>query len=375
MQYRKLGRTGLQVGAISLGTEYLINLPQETVTTVIHQAVSRGVNYFDLFFAQAQFRDHMGKAFRDYREGVYLAAHLGAGEKDGQYRKSRDLRESEFLFHDFLQRYHTTYVDVLFVHNVDSQEDYDLMMHGGFLDMALRFQKEGRARFIGFSGHTVSTSLQAVETGKIDVLMFPVNLAGNVIVGRKELFQACLKNNIGLVAMKPFAGGKLLQAAGVMTLELWQLGNGGGRIEKTAPITPVQCLAYVLAQAGMSTVVPGCKDPEELSAALAYFDAGEEEKDFSSALAACRQFSAGECVYCNHCLPCPQKIDVGRTLRLLDLAQPHPTAEVRAMYDALSTDAADCIQCGECEERCPFGVKVMEKMERAVKAFGPPDEA
>lgn len=264
MQYRTLGRTGLQVSAISLGTEYLINMPQETVTAVIQQAISQGVNYFDLFFAQARFRDQMGRAFSGHREQVHLAAHLGAGEKDGQYQKTRDLKESEYLFLDFLQRYRTTYADVLFVHNVDSQDDYDLMMKGGFLDMALRFKQKGQARFIGFSGHTVSTSLQAIETGKIDVLMFPLNLAGNAVPGKKELFQACATRQVGLVAMKPFAGGKLLQTADVVSLEFYQLGNTGGRIEKPSPITAIQCLAYILAQPGLSTVVPGCKDLEQL---------------------------------------------------------------------------------------------------------------
>jgi hypothetical protein len=256
------------------------------------------------------------------------------------------------------------------VHNVDSQEDYDLMMKGGFLDRALKFQKEGKARFIGFSGHTVSTSLQAIETGKIDVLMFPINLTGNALPGRKEMFQVCVKNNVGLIGMKPFAGGKLLQADTMMDLELWQVGNAGRRMEKPASITPVQCLAYVLAQVGVSTIVPGCKDLEQLSAALAYFKAGGKEKDFSTALAGCRQFNIGECVYCNHCLPCPQQIDIGQTMRLLDLARSRPVAEVQAMYNALSASAADCIQCGDCEKRCPFKVKVVEKMEQAVKVFG-----
>jgi uncharacterized protein len=370
MQYRKLGRTDLQVSAISLGTEYLIDLPQEAVTAVIRQAISDGINYFDLFFVQKRFRDQMGQAFSGHRESVYLAAHLGAGEKDGQYQKTRDLKESEFLFQDFLQRFRTTYVDVLFVHNVDSQEDYDLMMHGGFLDTALKLQKEGKARFIGFSGHTVSTSRQAIETGEIDLLMFPINLTGNALPGRKELFQTCVKNNIGLIGMKPFAGGKLLQANNVMDLELWQVGNAGRRMEKNTAITPLQCLAYCLEQTGVSTVVPGCKDLEQLAGVLAYFQAGEKEKDFSSALAGCRQFSIGECVYCNHCLPCPQRIDVGLTMRLLDLGQPHPSAEVRAMYQALPVNAADCIQCGDCEGRCPFKVKVMEKMEQASGIFG-----
>ena len=89
MKHRTLGRTALDVGALGLGTEYLIDQPRKTVVDVIHRALERGINYFDLFFAQAEFRSNMGAAFKGYRKGAVLAAHLGAGEIDGQYEKIR----------------------------------------------------------------------------------------------------------------------------------------------------------------------------------------------------------------------------------------------------------------------------------------------
>ena len=81
MEYRRLGRTGLDVGAVSLGTEYLIDLPREKVVSVIREAIARGINYFDLFYAQEEFRDNMGAAFKGHRDRVFLAGHLGATEK------------------------------------------------------------------------------------------------------------------------------------------------------------------------------------------------------------------------------------------------------------------------------------------------------
>ena len=175
LEYRKLGGTGLDVGAIGLGTEYLINLPRETMVAVIHRAIEQRINYFDLFFAQPQFRDTMGAAFKGYRERVILAAHLGSSDNNGQYEMTRDPEICEHFFIDFLTRYHTDYADILFLHNSDSQEDYDnLMKPGGLLEMASRFQQEGKARFIGFSGHNTVTSRQAVESGHIDVLLFPI---------------------------------------------------------------------------------------------------------------------------------------------------------------------------------------------------------
>jgi len=139
MEYRQLGKTGFDVGAVSLGTEYLIDLPRETVVGVIYGAIESGINYFDLFFAQPEFRDNMAAAFDGYREEVFLAAHLGAAHIDGQYEKTRDPELCERFFLDFLTRYRTDHVDVLFLHNSDTREDYDDVMNpGGLLEMARR---------------------------------------------------------------------------------------------------------------------------------------------------------------------------------------------------------------------------------------------
>ena len=73
---------------------------------------------------------------------------------------------------------------MVFLHNCDEQQDYDRLMDPeGLLGLARGYVRDGKARFIGFSGHTVSTAQQAVASGEIDVLMFPVNLAGNSLGG------------------------------------------------------------------------------------------------------------------------------------------------------------------------------------------------
>ena len=124
-----------------------------------------------------------------------------------------------------------------------------------------------------------------------------------------------------------------------------------------------------MSQVGVCTVVPGCQDLEQLADALGYFAAPNEQRDYSTILADFRQYVPGECVYCNHCLPCPSTIDIGATIRLFEMAQSQLTPDLRAQYDALESNASDCVQCGACEERCPFGVTVMERMEQAVELF------
>ncbi len=370
MEYRKLGRTGLDVSTIGLGTEYLNQQSRETVMSVMHAAIKQGVNYVDVVFSFPEYLDNLGAALQGCRERVFLAGHLGSTEKNGQYCKTRSPKKSEPFFLDLLARLKTEYVDVLMLHNCDPQKAYDeIMKPRGLLESAQRLRQEGKARFIGFSGHTVATALQAVASGQIDVLMFPVGLAGNAVPGKKELLKTCASHNVGVVAMKPFAGGKLLQRGRTVKMARYQMGGDSLKLKKSVPITPVQCLSYSLAQVGVATVVPGCANPNELEATLKYPEASEEEKDFSAIVTDFEQYISGECVYCNHCLPCPATIDIGQTIRLLDMAHQELTANIQAAYGALSSKASACIQCGLCVKRCPFGVDVVSKMEQAVGMF------
>ena len=370
MHYRTLGRTGVNVSEVSLGTEYLIGKAHDHIVTVVREAIAQGVNYFDLFCAGAAFRDAMGEAFAGHRDKVYLAAHLGATVKDGQYKKTRAVSACQTFFDDFLTRYRTDYVDVLFLHNCDSQKDFDqLFRDNGPLELALRLKDEGKARFIGFSGHTVETALQAVNSGHIDVLMFPVNMSGNAVPGKKDLLKTCAARGVGVVAMKPYGGGKLLQGPRTVRMAHYQMGGEAQKLTKTVPITPVQCLSYTLSQVGVCAAVPGCADVAQLRAALAYEQASEVDRDFSDVIVDFEQYVTGECVYCNHCLPCPSKIDIGQTIRLFEMAQQGQPPVIREAYAALPTSAADCTQCGACEKRCPFGVPVIEKMQQAAAHF------
>jgi predicted aldo/keto reductase-like oxidoreductase len=375
LNQRTLGRTGLSVSEIGLGTEFLLGLPQHVVDSVIHEAIDQGINYVDMFWAQPEFRDNMGAAFRKRRNDVFITAHLGSTVRDGQYAVSRDTQVCIDFFHDYLTRMRTDFVDVLFVHNCNSAKDYETVAStGGLIDLAHSFVKEGKARFVGFSCHNVATALRAVESGAIDVLMFPVNLASYAVPGKDKLLPACAERHVGPVAMKVYGGGSLLRDKRIVELQDFQMGRqempgAPSHYELTAEITPVKCMAYVLDRTQIATTVPGCKSVEELHGALHYYEATAEEKDYAPILPAFAEFATGECVYCNHCLPCPSEIDIGRTISLLEQGKRELTDEIRTSYTELANDASDCIECRQCSDRCPFGVDVVAKMDEAVTLF------
>ncbi|MEG1158171.1 MAG: 4Fe-4S dicluster domain-containing protein, partial [Christensenellaceae bacterium] len=75
------------------------------------------------------------------------------------------------------------------------------------------------------------------------------------------------------------------------------------------------------------------------------------------------------CMYCNHCQPCPKKIDIAAVTECKDLAENGMTQALRERYRKLSANADDCIACGACTKRCPFGIDVVSNMRRAAELF------
>ena len=104
MEYRKLGRTGMVVSAISLGCEHLQGKDFSTVKTVIDAALDSGINFMDVFMSEPQVRTDIGKALEGRRRDVIIQGHIGSCWVDGQYKVSRDINEITVAFEDLLDR-------------------------------------------------------------------------------------------------------------------------------------------------------------------------------------------------------------------------------------------------------------------------------
>lgn len=372
MRYTKLGRTGLDASIVGLGMEHLLEKPRKTVVSVVREAIECGINYFDLIFCMPDYLDNMAAAFVGQRDKVLLTAHLGSTERNGQYFKSRSTRWCETFFFDYLRRVGTDYVDILFLHNFNSTNDWEKIgKPGGVLELAQRLRDEGKARILGISGHFADPIKAAIDSGQVDVVMFPINLFNHAMPGRTGLVSQCMQRRIGLVAMKPYGGGRLLNSRGTLRVPKYLTSGEAFKTRITAEITPAQCLSYVQAQVGVSIALPGVKNHAELTAAIQALEDTEANRDFSGLLTWFGRYQDGECVYCNHCLPCPAFIDIGRILRLVDLAQWGVSHDLQREYDALPVRASACTECEACEKRCPFGVEVMINLRRAVSLFEP----
>ncbi len=152
--------------------------------------------------------------------------------------------------------------------------------------------------------------------------------------------------------MKPFGGGRLFRYAD-------SLGTNPSRL-----------IGYPLLDSRVSTVIPGVKSQSEMEQAIEGIETPPGPAEFSRYAEQILTAGKGDCVYCNHCLPCPVEINIGETLMLLDSAADDDSQATRDSYEQLSGKASACTACGVCETRCPFDVSVIKKMELALDLFG-----
>ena len=374
MKTRTLGRTGIAVSEIGLGCEHLVKKSESEIRAIVDAAIEHGMNIFDVFMPEPDVRSRIGKALAGRRKNVLLQGHIGSTFQDGQYKKDPDLAQCKIGIGDFLKRYQTDYIDIGMLHFMDSDEDYARYFERGPLEYALDLKKRGVIRALGMSSHNARIAKRAVGTGLIDVLMFSINPLfdstdaeadifsffepgkspgiTSVDAERASLYALCEEKGTAITVMKALAAGMLLN-----------------KDNPFGAMTVAQCEHYALNRPAVASVLIGCSDPEQVRIAAAYEEAPDKDYAFLGKTTA---FSAaGRCMYCNHCLPCPSAIDIAAVTKYLDMARGSDASGVSptiaAHYDALSAHASDCVECGSCEEACPFGVQVIENMREAAK--------
>ena len=381
MRYRELGKTGLCVSEIGLGAEWLERHSAEEVKAVIDRCEEHGINILDCWMPEPNVRTNIGAAIAGKRERWIIQGHLGSTWQNGQYVRTREMGPVKAAFADLLARLRTDYIDLGMIHFVDEVQEYRRIMEGEFLQYALERKRAGTIRHIGMSTHNPAVGKLAALSGVIEMLLFSVNPAFDLLPAnevlddyfvqetydgalhgidpaRAELYSLCEQNGVGITVMKGYAGGRLFS-------------------EKTSPfgvaLTPVQCIHYALTRPAVASILAGYDTVAHVDEAVSYETATEEEKDYASVLANAPAHAwRGQCTYCGHCAPCPVGIDIAMVNKLYDLAamQADVPATLRAHYQQLSANAGDCVGCKACEARCPFGVPVASRMEKAAKLLG-----
>ncbi|MHA2247221.1 MAG: aldo/keto reductase [Candidatus Hodarchaeales archaeon] len=285
MKYRLLGNSSLKISEIGVGTEYLARQSSDTIIQTVQAAFEAGINYFDILFAFPNYLQAIGKAIDKTRNKINLAIHIGSGEKNGKHRKIRSPISARKAFESVLSCLQIESIDIAVIQNVVANEYDKIMKPTGLIKFAEELKENQLTKYLGISIHSTELALKAISTGKFDLLMSQFNLFAEENSKRQELVQRCHDMKIAFIAIKPYAGGNLLKTGRKVRVPSYK---SGGEVKETKipkiEYMTIRCLSYILDQKGVTSVIPGVKNVNELQQTLTYCTSNPQQKDYQSLL-------------------------------------------------------------------------------------------
>lgn len=248
MLYRTLGRTGEKVSAIGLGG-FHAGTPRDEQDSLrlIRTAIDRGVTFMDNCwdYLDGASEIRMGKALRDgYRDKVFLMTKI-----DGRTRRAAAQQIDECL-----QRLQTDRIDLMQHHEIIRLEDPDrVFAEDGAMAAVVAAKQAGKVRYIGFTGHKDPlVHLRMLEIAAqhgfhFDAVQMPLNVMdAHFRSFAKQVLPVLVKDDIGVLGMKPL---------------------GSGAILRSGAVTAIECLHYAL-NLPTSVVITGMENLARLDQAL-----------------------------------------------------------------------------------------------------------
>lgn len=352
MTYSVLGRTGLEVSALSFGVMRL------TDPTVLFKALDLGVNFFDTAhgYQNGNNEKMLGRVLKEHgRDRVLIATKIPPYQKRLGFSVQNDPEEMQTMMDESLRRLQTDYVDVLFLHSI---KEASWSSNEDLLTFLEKQKKSGKARFVGISFHTegdtyVNIVNEALKTDFYDVFLATLNFKSP-----SEHIQALRQarsRQVGIIAMKTQAGG-------------YDQGVRGD-------FTPHQAaLKWALDKDFVDCAIPGMVNREQLVQNMAVI--GKKMNAYDRRLLEDYYASIKDryCINCGACeSSCDKGVEIQSIHRSLMYWEGYGDRELaRATYLGLSEEenALACINCSIPQCRCINGIKIDERMRRAHAVFG-----
>jgi aryl-alcohol dehydrogenase-like predicted oxidoreductase len=318
MKLIRLGRSELLVGKTSMGCLPIQRPDTEEAVRILRRAYEGGINFFDTANAYTDSEQKMGLALSDVRKNIVIAT-KSAG---------KDRRTVQAHIENSLAMLRTDYIDLLQFHMVTGVPDFG--DPDGPYQAAQDAKKAGIVRHIGVTTHRIELAFQLIETGRFETLQYPFSYLSTE--REIELVRRCAELDVGFIAMKALSGGLLRHARA----------------------------AYAF-MAGYDNVVPiwGIQTMEQLEEFLALTAENPRLDDGLRAVIESdrRELSGDFCRGCGYCQPCPAGIELFNLARLnFLLRRSNWKLFMNDEWVAKVEKTKDCINCGVCKTRCPYGL-------------------
>ncbi|MCX7781303.1 MAG: aldo/keto reductase [Negativicutes bacterium] len=328
-----LGNTGLIVSEVGFGGIPIIRLSREEASAVLRRAYEKGINFYDTANAYRDSEQKIGDTFAGMRDQVIYATKT----------IKRDGPGAQEQLENSLRMLRTDYIDLYQLHQVSQERDWQaITAPGGALEAVVKAKAEGKIRHIGVSSHSLAMALKLVGSGLFSTIQFPFNFIETA--AKDELFAAARKAGMGIIAMKPFAGGMISNAKVAFAF-----------LRQFPGIIPIPGFDSV---AGV----------DEITGFYAADNAVSEED--LAVMEACRQELGQQfCRRCEYCQPCPHGVMITPAMGYGVIAK-RMSGAVAADFARIPMESVPrCIDCGACRTKCPYELPIPEMLKKHYALF------
>ena len=330
---RHLGNTNMKIKLVGFGGIPIQRITQEDTNLVIDELEKNNINFIDTARGYTISEEYIGNALRGRRDKFFIATKS----------MSRDYESMKKDIEISLSNLQTEYIDLYQLHNVKLEEYKTIFENDKAMRALLEAQKEGKIKYIGITSHSLDTIEQAVEDERFDTIQFPYN----IVEGQAdEVFRKANEKGIGIIVMKPLAGGALDDA----TL----------------------AIKYILSKDYIDVVIPGMDSIDQVQQNVNVLNNLELTEDDNKKIEEIRTTLGGKfCRRCEYCLPCPVGVNIPQNFLLEGYYTRYNLKEwSKERYDGLQGKAIDCVKCGKCETKCPYDLPIIEMLENVCEKLG-----
>ena len=373
MQYRKLGKLDAKVSTLGFGCMRLPveepggKIKRNEAIRLIRKGIDNGINYVDTAWTYHSGESEvvLGLALKDgYREKVTLTTKCPIGRKEftpEQYDEHLD---------EQLGRLDVDYVDFYLFHALNKKSYEEKVLGLNLIERAMKAKEEGKIKHIGFSFHDKPEVLkELIDTGYFELMLVQYNIVDQV---NHEMINYAGEKGLAVATMGSVGGGRLAGTNLPNEMKKW-LTPGRKNFADLA-------LKFVLSNPNVSVALSGMGSEEMLDDNLSitarddYDKPTEKEKDSIASIATrFKELCDNICTQCKYCQPCPNEVSISFIFEALQRYQIYGDHESAKRYYSLigktpwapGKDATACEECGECLEKCPQNIEIIDQLKKA----------
>ena len=330
---RLLGKTNMKVNRVGFGGIPIQRITQEETNKVINELIDKNVNFIDTARAYTISEEYIGNAIEGKREKFFIATKSMARDYESM---KQDIEIS-------LKNLKTDYIDLYQIHNLKPEEYKTIFDENKAYKALLEAKEEGKIKYIGITSHSLETIEKTIGDEKFSTIQFPYNIIEDQA---DEVFKKANKKDIGIIVMKPLAGGAIDDA-------------------KLA-------IKYILSKDYIDVVIPGMESIEQVRENVSVLQDTNITKDDELKIQEIRNIMGKRfCRRCEYCLPCPLKINIPQNFLLEGYYARYNLKDwAKERYKSLEVKASACVECGLCETKCPYELPIREMLKEVSSKLG-----